>query len=128
MDTSPKLLEDMGRIAGLNSDQIKNKWFEVRRVSIIQFLNYILREIGLDDNQLQQFYALCQKTVKEKTLDNNIIELISPILDEKQKKQALRKFAVILHENTKILIIEIQTHMTMDQKQVFSAYQKVEAL
>src|SRR3989338_10893545 len=106
MDTSPKLLEDMGRIAGLNSDQIKNKWFEVRRVSIIQFMNYILREIGLDDNQLQQFYALCQKTVKEKTLDNNIIELISPILDEKQKKKALRKFAVILHENTKILIIE----------------------
>ena len=125
MNQPPKVFVTICNIAQMPADKINQAWLDLSEKVISEFIEWLIKESGLSQNQLKSLETMLQEVVNDKTpKGNNVLDLVKPILSEVQKKEAIDKYSDLFVTNLNSFYTTLKESMTFEQKQVTDSYIK----
>lgn len=125
MNQQPKVFTTICNIAEMPTDKVNQTWHDLSEKVIGDFLNYLIQENDLNEEQEKSLEEILTNVNSEnKPTEDSVINLVSPILNENQKDEAIKKFAELFSSNLESFYAAIKKSMTVEQRQVADSYLK----
>lgn len=125
MNQPPKVFTTICNIIEMPTEKINQTWLDISEKVISEFIEWLINEGSLAEDQLKSLEKVLSEAANGKTPEGNqIFELVTPILKEDQKSQAMNKYSDLFVSNLEGFYTTLKETMTLEQKQVADSYTK----
>lgn len=124
VNNAPKSFLTICKMAGFSEDKIQFLWIDVWEKTISGFLEWLIKDLDLNNEQLQKLEELFL-TIENRESKQSILASLELILSEGQMRLAAEKFAGLFTVNLDNFYTNLRSKMNMEQKQVVDSFIKL---